>query len=97
MSVLSSQGMLSFLSGSCWSYSVFSYVKPTYFVPTYVIFFILLMISNSFFCIWQLLVLFCGGLQALLGMIMFNLGLNFGFTSLGDQVHFLCVWIIGLC
>jgi hypothetical protein len=54
------------------------------------------MISNSFFCIWQLLVLFCGGLQALLGMIMFNLGLNFGFTSLGDQVHFVFVdyWIM---
>ena len=38
MSALSSQGMLFFLSGSCWSYSVFSYVTPTYFVPTFVIF-----------------------------------------------------------
>ena len=31
-------------------------------------------------------VLLAGVAQALLGMILFNLGLNFGFTSLGDQV-----------
>ena len=31
-------------------------------------------------------VLVCGVIQAQVGMIMFNLGLNFGFTSLGDQV-----------
>ena len=37
-----------------------------------------------------LAVLVCGVLQAQLGMIMFNLGLNFGFTSLGDQVVIAC-------
>eukprot|EP00960_Hanusia_phi_P064340 765767-Hanusia_phi.AAC.4 len=31
-------------------------------------------------------VLLCGVLQAQVGMAMFNLGLNFGFTSIGDQV-----------
>ena len=31
-------------------------------------------------------VLVAGVVQAQAGMIMFNLGLNFGFTSLGDQV-----------
>jgi len=34
----------------------------------------------------SLVILVCGVCQAQLGMIMFNLGLNFGFTSLGDQV-----------
>ena len=49
MSVLNSQGMLSFLTGSCWSYSVFSYVTPTYFVPTYVIIFYLIDDIKFFF------------------------------------------------
>jgi len=34
----------------------------------------------------SLVILVCGVCQAQFGMIMFNLGLNFGFTSLGDQV-----------
>lgn len=33
-----------------------------------------------------IVILISGVCQAQFGMIMFNLGLNFGFTSLGDQV-----------
>jgi uncharacterized membrane protein YvlD (DUF360 family) len=33
-----------------------------------------------------MMILVCGSFQALAGMVMFNLGLNFGFSSLGDQM-----------
>mmetsp|Transcript_51646 Transcript_51646/g.123051 ORF Transcript_51646/g.123051 Transcript_51646/m.123051 type:complete len:1017 (+) Transcript_51646:394-3444(+) len=38
---------------------------------------------------WSTTVLLCGIFQAQVGMIAFNLGLHFGFTSLGDQIGML--------